>query len=438
MRLNLRKELEEMGVCSSLAMPTDLAADVKSVQKIDAVPKILDSVGRITGMGFVAIARVTSDRWVCCAVRDNINFGLEERGELRVETTICNEIRQTGETVVINDVETDAAFCRHPTPEMYGFRSYISAPIILSDGSVWGTLCAIDPQPRDLNRPEIVNAFQLFGELIAAQLELQNRFMKSQENLSISEANLRVSEKGRLSAEANLRTSQAELLDERETSELREQFIGVLGHDLRNPLTSINAGLRLLLKSQDSDRAAQIVTAIQKSATRMAGLVDNIMDFARGRLGGGLTISADAEQPLTPVIEQIVSEIRFAWPDVSIETVIEIEEPVRCDRGKVGQLFSNLLGNAVTYGNQESPVKVFARTFAGEFALSVTNYGPPISEKAMQNLFKPYARGDYPSQQGLGLGLYIASEIARAHGGTLTAASTPDKTAFTFRMPLTV
>src|SRR6201999_4297641 len=184
---------------------TDLSADIDAVQKIGAVPKILDVAGRLTGLGFIAIARVTSDRWVCCAVRDNIQFGLKAGGELRVETTICNEIRQHGEAVVISDVATDGAFCNHPTPAMYGFRSYISAPIILSDGTIWGTLCAIDPHPRELKRPEILGSFQLLGELIAAQLELNRRLVQSQ----------------------------ADLVDERRTGELREQFIGVLGHDLR-------------------------------------------------------------------------------------------------------------------------------------------------------------------------------------------------------------
>src|SRR5580698_8444452 len=179
-------------------MTIDIRAEVSAIQKIGAVPKILDVVGRMTGMGFVAVARVTSEQWVCCAVRDNINFGLAEGGELQVETTICNEIRQLGNTVVINDVETDGVFCNHPTPAMYGFRSYISAPIILSDGQIWGTLCAIDPQPRDLGRSEVVGSFQLLGELIAAQLELDQRFEQSQ-------AQLHASETQRVSIEANLR-----------------------------------------------------------------------------------------------------------------------------------------------------------------------------------------------------------------------------------------
>lgn len=396
-------------------MATDLKADIDAIQKIGAVPKILDVAGRLTGMGFVAIARVTSDRWMCCAVRDNIQFGLEPGGELRVETTICNEIRQHGETVVINDVETDGVFCKHPTPALYGFRSYISAPIILDDKEIWGTLCAIDPQPHDLNRPEVLGAFQLLCELIASQLELDRRLE---------------------SAEASLRHSQADLLDERKTAELREQFIGVLGHDLRNPLASVEAGMRILLKNLDTGKAPEIISMVQKSVMRMAGLVDNILDFARGRLGGGLSVKRDANAPLTPVLEQVIDELKLAWPAVVIETKIDIKEPVDCDRAKIAQLFSNLLGNAITHGDPEGPIHVTAKTEAdGAFKLSVTNFGAPISSKAMANLFKPFSRGDRPSQQGLGLGLFIASEIARAHGGTLTADSTLEETTFVFTMP---
>lgn len=291
----------------------DLSADITAVQQINAVPKILDAVTRMTGMGFVAVARVTSDRWLCCAVRDSIDFGLVEGSELRVETTICNEIRDHGELVVIDDVETDTGFCNHPTPRIYGFRSYISAPIKRANGGIWGTLCAIDPRPRELNRPEIVDSFRLFGELIAAQLDLNERFERSQADLAARSESLLASEVGRQSAEADLKSTRADLLDERKTSELREQFIGVLGHDLRNPLASI------------------------------AG-----------------TIRPDANEPLAPVIEHVVDEMRLAWPNINLETDIALNEPIRCDRIKISQLFSNLLGNAITYGDIDKPIIVSA------------------------------------------------------------------------------
>ena len=106
-----------------------LADDLTAIARIDAVPTILDVVCRTTGMGFAAVARVTEDRWIACAVRDEIAFGLQPGGELEVETTICDEIRDSGQPVVIDHVAEDAAFCGHPTPTMYGFQSYISMPI---------------------------------------------------------------------------------------------------------------------------------------------------------------------------------------------------------------------------------------------------------------------------------------------------------------------
>jgi GAF domain-containing protein len=148
----------------------EFAADIDAIERIDAVPRILEVVCRSTGMGFAAVARVTDDRWVCCAVRDEIAFGLKPGGELRLETTICNQIRQGHQAVVIEHVAEDEVFSGHHTPAMYGFQSYISVPIVVADGSMFGTLCAIDPRPARLKNPETIGMFKLFAELIASQL----------------------------------------------------------------------------------------------------------------------------------------------------------------------------------------------------------------------------------------------------------------------------
>jgi GAF domain-containing protein len=121
-------------------------------------------------MGFAAVARVTDDKWIACSVRDEIEFGLAPGGKLKLETTICNEIRQTGEGVIIDHVEQNPRFCGHHTPAMYGFQSYISIPIILNGGAFFGTLCAIDPQPHKLNNPHTISMFKLFAELISVHL----------------------------------------------------------------------------------------------------------------------------------------------------------------------------------------------------------------------------------------------------------------------------
>jgi transcriptional regulator with XRE-family HTH domain len=149
---------------------TDIKADIEAVNRIPIVQKLLEVVCLTTGMGFSAVARVTEDKWIVCAVRDEILFGLEPGGELEIGTTICNEIRQSGNSVVIDHVEKDETFAGHPTPAMYGFQSYISMPIIRRDGSFFGTLCAIDPKPAKLNNPETIGMFNLFADLIAFHL----------------------------------------------------------------------------------------------------------------------------------------------------------------------------------------------------------------------------------------------------------------------------
>ena len=202
-----------------VSMSETFDQDVAAVSSIKAIPTILDIVCRTTGMRFAAVARVTEDRWIACSVRDDINFGLKPGGELKVETTICHEIRQSGEAVVIDHVSEDAVYACHHTLRIYGLQSYIAMPIRLTDGSFFGTLCAIDPEPHRLKTPETIEMFEMFAEVIGFQL----------------------------SAVRNL-------LDEQNASALREQFIAVLGHDLRNPIASVGGGVSLLRKEALSNR----------------------------------------------------------------------------------------------------------------------------------------------------------------------------------------
>jgi signal transduction histidine kinase len=386
---------------------SDYQADIDAIETIAAVPTILNVVCRVTGMGFAAVARVTEHRWVCLAVNDEINFGLKPGGELKVETTICHEVRDAREAVIIDHAAQDEVYCSHPTPEMYGFQSYISMPIFLKDGSFFGTLCAIDPKPAKLKNEGVIGMFRLFAELIAFHLDAGRR----------------------------LATAEANLLDARTAAEVRDQFIAVLGHDLRNPLASIGAGTLLLQKTPLDEKARSIVALMDQSVVRMAALISNILDFARGRLGGGLTLER-SDTPLEPVLKQIIAELQTVHPGRAIAAEFHLTQPVVADSNRIGQLFSNFVGNALTYGAAGVPVRVKATT-NGRFALVVCNKGAPISPATMTRLFQPFARGDVRrEQQGLGLGLYIASEIARAHGGTIEVTSSAEETCFTFSMPL--
>jgi len=388
-------------------MNSDFQPDIDSLKTIAAIPTILNVVCRVTGMGFAAVARVTDSRWVCLAVNDEIDFGLKPGGELKVETTICHEVRQNREAAVIDHVAEDEVFCGHPTPAMYGFQSYISMPIFLKDGSFFGTLCAIDPKPAKLKNATVIGMFKLFAELIAFHLDTGKQ-------LAAAEANL---------------------LDARTAAELHEQFVAVLGHDLRNPLAAIGAGTQLLQQTPLNEKARSIVAMMDKSVVRMSALIGDVLDLARGRLAGGITLTQSSAS-LEPVLRQVIEELQSAHPDRVIEALFNLKHPVVADRSRMGQLFSNLLGNALVYGAKNEPVQVTATT-NGKFALAVINKGAPIPVAAMDRLFQPFSRGGASSrQQGLGLGLYIASEIARAHGGTIDVKSSAEATCFTFSMPL--
>jgi len=230
--------------------------------------------------------------------------------------------------------------------------------------------------------------------------------------------------------------AEAESKAYREAALLREQFIAVLGHDIRNPLAALAAGVGLLERKEKlSAQGFAIVREMTASIERATTLVDDLLDLARGSLGAGIPVNRDSNAPLTPVLEQVVTELRRVAPGREIDVHIAIEEPVFCDRARVGQLASNLLANAITHGSDRQPIVFEAITGGDRFRLSVANAGAPIPQKVRARLFQPFFRGgSRPSRNGLGLGLYIASEIAKAHGGALEVTSNADETRFTFEM----
>jgi signal transduction histidine kinase len=286
-----------------------LTADISAVSQIDAVASILEVICRTTGMGFAAVARVTPDRWVACAVRDEIAFGLLPGGELDVKTTICDEIRDSGRPVIIDHVAEDEQFRGHHTPRMYGLQSYISMPIVLPNGAFFGTLCAIDPRPARLNRPEVIGMFKNFAQLIAFHLD----------------------------AREGAARQDAALADARKAAELREQFVAILAHDLRNPLASIDAGINVLLRrGPDENTLREVGGHIRNSTKRMAGLIDDMLDFAKGRLGGGLSLDRNPDAPLQEHLEQVIGELRDVSANV-IEAEITFRHSVNCDPKRIAK-----------------------------------------------------------------------------------------------------
>ena len=148
-------------------MKDAFAAEVAAQGDDDEIRTILEEVCRVTQMGFAAVARVTDDRWIACQVVDKIEFGLDPGDELVVKQTICDEIRDSGEAVIFDQADIDEEWRTHPVPILYGFKSYASLPLYLSDGSFYGTLCAIDPKPRNVSGAETVATLEAYARRVA-------------------------------------------------------------------------------------------------------------------------------------------------------------------------------------------------------------------------------------------------------------------------------
>jgi sigma-B regulation protein RsbU (phosphoserine phosphatase) len=217
---------------------------------------------------------------------------------------------------------------------------------------------------------------------------------------------------------------------------LREEFIGILGHDLRNPLAAISSGMRILSNQTLTPRGTQVVGLIERSVIRMSKLINDVLDLTRGRLGGGIPVARKSEDRLHLELEQVVAEMESS-SGRKIETSIDLPQTTYVDASRIAQLVSNLLGNALTHGDPRRPITLSARLLDGDLVISVENGGDPIAPEIAERLFQPFFRGSgsaVVNEQGLGLGLHIANEIARAHGGRISVSS-GETTTFEFRMP---
>jgi signal transduction histidine kinase len=223
----------------------------------------------------------------------------------------------------------------------------------------------------------------------------------------------------------------------------RDLFLAVLGHDLRNPLSTIKMGSALLLRSSAiTARDHNSAATISRSADRMGQMVHDLLDFTRTRLGARLPISVE-RCDLRTICDRIAEEMRTAHPDRSISVECDGDCAGQWDPSRIEQLVSNLVGNAVQHGYRGTAVAIILDGNQTEtVTVGVLNHGPAVPEWQRRTIFDPLTRGVDPEAQAdgdhrtsLGLGLYIAREIASAHGGTIDLTSS-EIAGTTFRVVL--
>jgi len=238
-------------------------------------------------------------------------------------------------------------------------------------------------------------------------------------------------------AQRQLAAQQAALAEKTRIQEFLERFIAILGHDLRNPLSAIDMNLTRLREKVADPALARMLDRMASSSTRMSRMIGQILDLTRSRLAGRLELQR-APMDLRDALTRIVEELRAAQPDRTID-LRSPSLPGTWDRDRLEQVFSNLVGNALLYGDPDRPITVEAGDGA-TIHVDVHNHGAPIPEELQADLFNPFRRATFTEEtrkggEGLGLGLYISRELVAAHGGTIDVRSAPGQ-GTTFRVAL--
>ena len=237
------------------------------------------------------------------------------------------------------------------------------------------------------------------------------------------------SEASRLQQEVELQKLRAE------ATQFQEIFLGILGHDLRTPLASISMGAAVLERHGLPDRQREVVQRIARAATRMSLMVEQLVDFARGRLGGGIPIDPRPVD-LAQLTRRLVQELEQASPGRRLAMSVEGNAEGLWDPDRLSEVVANLIGNALQHGAPNTDVDVRIEGAESGVVLKVTNQGEPITDSIRSTLFEPFSRGPRGKRAGLGLGLYISRLVVTAHNGTINLESSKeDGTSFIVSLP---
>jgi len=301
--------------------------------------------------------------------------------------------------IVSGDVETDLSMASYlPLFKAEQIGSLAFIPLV-GGGRLIGKFMVYYTRPRELSSQELELACAIANHVAAAVLRFR---------------------------------SLAEL---QQTVHFNETFAGILGHDLRNPLAAIITSARLAMNRAETERLQKPLSRILSSSDRMTRMIDQLLDFTRVRLGGGIPL-APTELDLLPVVRQVIDELDGANPDWTLRATSLGDTLGHWDPDRLSQLFSNLVANAVQHGLAEGGVNVSVDGRAADSVrVAVHNMGV-IPTSRLPTLFEPMTSRRMEKSPGLGLGLFITRELVRVHGGSIDVRSGESEgTTFTVTLP---
>ena len=353
----------------------------------------------------------------------------------------CGLVQTTDEGTFLRVNRTFCQWVGHPAESLVGVRRFQDlltmggrlfhqthwSPLLRMQGSV--SEVKLEVQHADgTTLPMVLNAIRrrqgdtMVHDLAAYVARDRDRYERELVNARKRQESL-VAEAQQLHAEA------------RDRALFAEQMIGIVSHDLRNPLSAIMTGTALLSARGLSEHQQRTLGRITRSTERATALIADLLDFTQARLGGGLSVSL-APCDLHAVIDEALEELRLAYPDRELRHVRTGEGELRADGHRLGQLVGNLVSNAIAYGDK-GPITITSAIEREAATVTVHNLGAPIPEEIRTTLFAPMTRGATGANRArsVGLGLYIVREIARAHRGDVDVVSTDAGTTFRAVMP---
>lgn len=411
-----------------------LSQEIAEVGQLPIVSKILELICKTTGMRFAAMTKITSQKWIALAVIDKLDYGISPGDELEIIDTLCGDVKRLGKPVIIDHVDKDDKFCGHPIPKASGFQSHISVPIVRADNSFYGTLCAIDPEPKDLKNENIISLFSFFADLISEHLDTVDLLKSSKKSLKkqlLVRDNL---ESQVLARTRDLQKTVGELA--RSNQELME-FGYIASHDLQEPLRKIQTYLSMMEQNDKiilPENARSYIEKITFAVERMRQLINDLLSYSVVQTTPNVFETIRLNELIDDVVENLSEDIAHKNASLQIGQLCE----VKVFPFQIRQLFQNLLSNSLKYSDPGRPpiIQISSTVVLGKDAspelepdesyskISVKDNGIGFNQNYAKKIFNIFERLHGKSNYaGTGIGLAIVRKIVENHHGFISVRS---------------